>query len=804
MKTFYKSFKTLFFTLLFYTSATSQVAYVNHAATGAGDGSSWADAYTDLTAALAATATGEVWIAAGTYTPSNVALDTFNAFEVNNAISIFGGFDGTEVSKDDREPGTNTTILSGDIQGDDINNNFTINKEDNVFHVMTCAAPPMSVIVIDEITFQGGHTRESSDNDDLSWRGGAIYSLNTLELSNCNFNNNFARSAGSVFLSNTAEDSSNGSIVDNCVFENNSCVTQGAGLYAATVHDVTVRNCTFENNTTNRGALYPLRCQNFQVDNCIFKNNVSTTPDNFGGAMFIWNSTGGVRNCTFESNSSGNGAGVHLNGSELEIASADNFIFDNCVFTGNSAVDFGGGAIRASSASYTVTNCEFNLNFGANGAGIFSNGDNQEVIGMNNTFTGNSSDFGACQACYGDFTNYNLTNNTYIGNTANTSGAALINGFGANVTVDQCEFTANIARFGGAIFNQNDTTNVTILNSSFMENTAGDGNGGAVNISGPVTLTIDNCLFQMNSAGFGGAINGSEGDVDIIEGYLHISNSLLLLNNASLQGAAISLIDLDLEMTNTVIGTNLALGDGTGGGLSLNSTSGKTASFNILNSTIADNFATLGSGISAYAEDETAICNINLQNTLLQNLGFNYQVEDGAPTVTSSGGNISSDGSLETVMTNVGDQINVPDMKFVNSANYDFSIEDDSPAIDNGVAEGAPETDILGNPRVGNVDSGAYENQDPSSVEVIANNGQLTLFPNPVHTLASLRLNNDWNGDVLVSILDINGKLISNRLLRKTGQEMIHDLDLENLNVGSYILTLTSKDQKISTSFIKI
>ena len=94
----------------------------------------WATAYTDLQAALAAAASGdEIWVAAGTYTPTATADRTIS-FAMKNGVAIYGGFDGTETTRGERDPSVNVTILSGDIGTPRL-------FGDNSFHVVTAARP---------------------------------------------------------------------------------------------------------------------------------------------------------------------------------------------------------------------------------------------------------------------------------------------------------------------------------------------------------------------------------------------------------------------------------------------------------------------------------------------------------------------------------------------------------------------------------------------------------------------------------------------------------------------------------------
>lgn len=110
-------------------NATTPI-YVNDDATGANDGTTWADAYTSLQTALATAGLGrEIWVAAGTYTPSAPA-GREATFELANDVQVYGSFAGNEQSLDDRELSPiYSSVLTGEIGA------FT--QDDNVYHVVT-------------------------------------------------------------------------------------------------------------------------------------------------------------------------------------------------------------------------------------------------------------------------------------------------------------------------------------------------------------------------------------------------------------------------------------------------------------------------------------------------------------------------------------------------------------------------------------------------------------------------------------------------------------------------------------------
>ncbi len=107
------------FILALPTQAQADTRYVTEG--GTGDGTSWATASSipqTMIDAVKGTGGGEVWIAAGTYTPESVRS---SSFQMENGVVIYGWSPNSgSPAWVDRDWYTNTTVLSGDIgtQGD--------------------------------------------------------------------------------------------------------------------------------------------------------------------------------------------------------------------------------------------------------------------------------------------------------------------------------------------------------------------------------------------------------------------------------------------------------------------------------------------------------------------------------------------------------------------------------------------------------------------------------------------------------------------------------------------------------------
>ena len=119
---------TFIFLLSFSNLNAQSRIFVNAAATGANNGTSWQNAFTDLHHALQAAQSGDsVWVAQGVYKPTSDAnRDSF--FFMQSSVRLFGGFEGTELDISQRDWAAHPTVLSGDIgiQGDSTDNAYNI------------------------------------------------------------------------------------------------------------------------------------------------------------------------------------------------------------------------------------------------------------------------------------------------------------------------------------------------------------------------------------------------------------------------------------------------------------------------------------------------------------------------------------------------------------------------------------------------------------------------------------------------------------------------------------------------------
>lgn len=290
---------------LFTQNLSATVHYVKGDASGQEDGTSWTDAYTTVQEALVAASSGDtIAIASGTYIPGASRTSTFR---LKNQVKVFGGFAGTETinasSIAGRDFDANETILSGDLSGNDVFSDSTT-MTDNVYHVVSINAYSKSYAsgtMLDGVTVSGGRANTKFQTTvstvtvwDYEYSCGAgiyIKAENTndvsLVLSNVVVKNNRANFlGGGLFLS-----------------ASDSVISPSNGEGTATLIDVDMINCTFENNAaeddngpsgggiaakTGSGSI------DVFIDSCVFKGNYATTSTGIngrGGAIYNWGSS---------------------------------------------------------------------------------------------------------------------------------------------------------------------------------------------------------------------------------------------------------------------------------------------------------------------------------------------------------------------------------------------------------------------------------------------------------------------------------------------------------------------------------
>ncbi|RMH20313.1 MAG: hypothetical protein D6698_04430, partial [Gammaproteobacteria bacterium] len=298
---------------------SGNILYVNDDATGANNGSSWTDAFTDLQAALSSTCPGitEIWVAAGTYKPTG-GTDRTISFVMKNGVSIFGGLAGNEPPTYDlnlRNFATNTSVLSGEIgAAGNADNAYTV-----VFNDFGLAAKPTK---LDGFTVTGGNSSVASGSFEKNNNGGAIYNRSSyLTVANCIITANSAYNTGGGMF-NYASDPS----IVKCEFTGNSAM-HGAGLYNAS-SDATIIDCKFTgNNSSSTGGGLANKGSDPIVTNCLFSGN---TASGSGGGMYNTDpSSPMVTNCTFSGNTASFGGGIYVSNSTP--------IFKNCIVWGNSS-----------------------------------------------------------------------------------------------------------------------------------------------------------------------------------------------------------------------------------------------------------------------------------------------------------------------------------------------------------------------------------------------------------------------------------------------------------------------------------
>lgn len=165
--------------------AQADICRVTTAGASGNSGADWSTPL-DLQSALALSTCSEIWVAAGIYKPTTNPSERDVSFSINREVAIYGGFAGTETARDERDPYSHVTVLSGDIDNNDFNNdgNGIAESYDNIsgsnsYHVVyldgATLQPITSATVLDGFTITAGLAAGGGQHDS----GAGLYCLGT-------------------------------------------------------------------------------------------------------------------------------------------------------------------------------------------------------------------------------------------------------------------------------------------------------------------------------------------------------------------------------------------------------------------------------------------------------------------------------------------------------------------------------------------------------------------------------------------------------------------------------------------------
>lgn len=252
---------------------STRIRYVKSVATGTGDGSSWENASGNLQNMIDELAKnnpqnlpGEVWVAAGTYVPQVQVISgtTYSAsFLMRDGISVYGGFAGDEISKQEREVGkmpwnfVNKTILEGSYyehsktSWNESNHKWTLTSDSR--HVVFFSPLPSEgksgfdkSTILNGVTIRGGYAQGGEGVADfMTDRGAGVYMGINATLEKCIVTENSSTgNGGAVYMY--------GGRVMNSLIYNNNADGDGGAVYVDNAGIVLASMLT--NNSANNGS----------------------------------------------------------------------------------------------------------------------------------------------------------------------------------------------------------------------------------------------------------------------------------------------------------------------------------------------------------------------------------------------------------------------------------------------------------------------------------------------------------------------------------------------------------------------
>ena len=472
--------------------AGGSVIYVDADVTGAETGESWADAFSDLQDALGSASSGDdIWVAEGQYTPTG-GSDRTISFELMDGVALYGGFDGTEATREERDWTIYESVLSGNIADPGQEN-------DNSYHVVV-ATDTGSTTILDGVIVSDGEADDSAFPND---RGGGVYAPDSdLQIINCVFTDNDAFIGGGGLYSEGGAP-----LVEDSFFENGLANAGGGAHFANSTP--TLRRVTFRNNSA--GQLYFADSSGGLIEDGLIEGG------SLVGVIIIGSSPRFVRT-TIRNNLIGSGG----DGGGARIEEESNPIFEDSVFEGNTAGAWGGGVLIQDGSSPLFLRTTFRENEsmgGGGGAALVLGGEPAFIDCIFERNIGRGAG-GALQVLSSGI---QIINSHFLGNTSTFNGSAagaLILSGPPNVgtaLLANVIFVGNEGDQGGAIAAVGVAAGEARLVNVTLAANKGRSNGGAIYSDDGEGLEIQNSILWGNEAPLDNEIHIVQGGPPVIE-----------------------------------------------------------------------------------------------------------------------------------------------------------------------------------------------------------------------------------------------------------------------------------------------
>lgn len=256
----------------------ANVRVVNQAAAPGGNGVTWATAFRSLQDALACVRAGagscagvdELWVAQGSYYPDEGAGitpgDRNATFSLIDGVGLYGGFNGSEYARSQRQWSSRVTVLSGDVDNNDAQvpaASLADVAGSNSGHIVTAngagGTPITAGTVLDGFTLSGGwFTGVAGSAFWCNGRGTGSSCGPTLR------NLTIVANASAVFLDGGAGGDSSPVIWNSAFRDNESFTGTGGALLIAgnggKAHPVLVGASFIHNTAEHEGGAIAINC----------------------------------------------------------------------------------------------------------------------------------------------------------------------------------------------------------------------------------------------------------------------------------------------------------------------------------------------------------------------------------------------------------------------------------------------------------------------------------------------------------------------------------------------------------------